>query len=290
MNAKPRGLMTLDVEDWEHANFSQLAGKGAELATAVRARAYAMDANTDAWIRLLGEARARSTCFVLGEFAERYPSAVRRLAEAGHEIASHGATHDLVYDMTREGFREYLKRGLGTVGEVTGKAPQGFRAPSWSVHPARTPWFIEELARQGVRYDSSLFPVKTPLFGHGEAPLKPYWEEGVLRVPVTVLTAMGFRLPFSSGAFFRLAPLPLIRLGLRRADRGGFPVMVVLHPRELDPEHPRLPLRGWEAKVHYARLDSTVPKLRSLLGEFQWESILDRYGSQLDTPGCPLDN
>jgi polysaccharide deacetylase family protein (PEP-CTERM system associated) len=286
----PQAILTLDVEDWEHANFAQLDGQERHLAEASRDRRYAMDANTDRWIELLGEVSARSTCFVLGDFARRYPEAVRRLARAGHEIASHGDTHHLVYRMDQSGFREYLKRGLGELGQLLGSAPVGFRAPSWSVSREKTPWFCEELARQGIRYDSSEFPVKTPLFGNSDAPLKPHREGGLLRVPVTVLTIGPVRAPFSSGAFFRLSPLALIRFGLKRAIRSGLPAMVVLHPRELDPAHPRLPLRGWEASVHYARLGSTEPKLRALLREFDWRSIRDVYGSVLDTAGPTLDN
>ncbi|MCM2280090.1 MAG: polysaccharide deacetylase family protein [Oligoflexia bacterium] len=278
---KPRGLLTFDVEDWEHANFRQLdsADVRASVAESVRERRYAMDRNTDAWIGLLGTAGARSTCFVLGEFAERYPDAVRRLQAAGHEIATHGASHDLIYRMSRTEFREYLRRGIGQVAELTGQAPKGFRAPSWSVDPVRTPWLCEELELQGIQYDSSVFPVKTPLFGERDSPLRPYREGKILRVPVTVLTLAGLRLPFSSGAFFRLAPLAMIRWGLRRAVRLRLPLMVVLHPRELDPAHPRLPLKGWERSVHYARLESTVPKLTSLLGEFRWSGILEELAS-----------
>src|SRR5437762_10874141 len=102
----PAATLTFDVEDWEHANFQQLRGREAEIAASADARRYAMDANVDRWIQILAETGATSTCFVLGEFAQRYPASVRRLAAAGHEIASHGATHDLVYDMTREQFRE----------------------------------------------------------------------------------------------------------------------------------------------------------------------------------------
>jgi polysaccharide deacetylase family protein (PEP-CTERM system associated) len=288
--ARPRGLLTLDVEDWEHANFSQLDALRAQIAGSVRSRAYAMDANTDRWIGLLAGSGARSTCFVLGEFARRYPQAVKRLAEAGHEIASHGDDHELVYRMTREGFREFLKRGMGELGGLLGRAPIGFRAPSWSVDSARTPWLPEELALQGLRYDSSQFPVRTPLFGEAGVPLKPHWDRGILRIPVTVLTAGPMRAPLASGAFFRLSPLPLLRFGLKRAVRQGYPAMVVLHPRELDPGHPRLPLTGWEAKVHYARLGGTVAKLQALLSEFEWNSIVQAFGSVLDTPGAALDN
>jgi hypothetical protein len=120
--------------------------------------------------------------------------------------------------------------------------------------------------------------------------VRPYWEGSLLRVPVTVLTAAGARLPFTSGAFFRLAPLGLITRGLERAARQGLPRMVVLHPRELDAAHPRLPLEGWEGWVHYARLATTVPKLRVLLRRFEWRSIGETFRRELDTPGSPLEN
>lgn len=281
------GLLTFDVEDWEHANFAQLSGARERIASDVRARKYRMDANTDRWISLLGAAGAKSTCFVLGEFARRYPEAVKRLSDAGHEIASHGATHDLVYEMEQARFRDFLRRGLEEVADVTGKAPHGFRAPSWSVDSRRTPWLCEELEAQGLRYDSSLFPVRTPLFGQGDSPLRPYWEGRVLRIPVSVLSIAGFRLPFSSGAFFRLAPLPLIRFGLARSASRSEPVMIVLHPRELDPEHPRLPLGGWESRVHYARLSTTVPKLESLLPLYRWPTISEAFSGTL--AGAPSD-
>ena len=279
----------MDVEDWEHANFFQLDPLKDQIAQSVRERRYSMEANTDRWIEILGVRGAKSTCFVLGDFALRYPKAVQRLAQAGHEIASHGAQHDLIYRMSQAEFREFLKRGLGILGEVTGRAPIGFRAPSWSVG-AKTPWFCAELEAQGIKYDSSEFPVKTPLYGQEGSSLRPYLVGKVLRIPVTVLTVGGLRVPFSSGAFFRLAPRFLIRLGLNRAARQGLPVMVVLHPRELDPGHPRLPLKGWEGLVHYARLGTTIPKLQAILEWFQWRSIAECYGSKLDTSSLPSDN
>lgn len=276
-SAKPTGLLTLDVEDWHHANFSQLDGHGSAIADTVKQRAYRMDAATDRWIELLGQ--NPSTCFVLGEFAEKYPEAVKKLHAAGHEIGSHSYSHDLIYRMTREQFREALARSLGVLGGLTGEAPRGFRAPSWSVD-GRTPWHCEELENAGIQYDSSEFPVRTPLFGVKGAPLKPYRVGKIWRVPVTVLTFMGVRLPFASGAFFRLWPGEVIRRGLRRAARRGEPAMVVLHPRELLPDHPRLPLRGWENWVHYQGLQSTEPKLRTLLPEFEWKTV-GRFVSEI---------
>src|SRR5262249_28668311 len=153
---------------------AQLDGQEAQIARSVRERRYAMDANLDRWIEILAQKKATSTCFVLGEFARRYPEAVRKLQKAGHEIASHGDTHALVYCMGQSEFVEFLKRGLGELQNLLGQKVLGFRAPSWSVDPVRTPWFCEELEKQGLRYDSSEFPIRTPLYGRGDAPLKPY--------------------------------------------------------------------------------------------------------------------
>jgi polysaccharide deacetylase family protein (PEP-CTERM system associated) len=269
-------IMTLDVEDWHHANFRQLRGKEGLILTSHRELRYPVTKNLDLWMETLAAAGAKSTCFVLGEFAQNYPEAVKKLATQGHEIASHSLTHDLIYEMTREQFREALKKALGILGNLTGKAPLGFRAPSWSVD-SRTPWFCEELERAGLRYDSSEFPIKTPLFGDSHAPTRPYQAGKLLRIPVTVIELGGARIPFSSGAFFRLAPLPMIRYGFRHALRKGKPAMAVLHPRELDPGHPRLPITGFESKVHYARLATTLPKLQAVLKMMKWTSIEEAF-------------
>lgn len=268
--------MTLDVEDWHHANFTQLKGREEEFRATADRTGYDMSKAIDIWIELTAETGARSTCFVLGEFAVRYPEAVRRLHEAGHEIASHSYSHDLIYEMTREAFAEQLRRSVDVLGDVTGKAPSGFRAPSWSVDRERTPWFAEELLAAGFAYDSSEFPVKTNLYGSSKAPLEPHRLGDLLRIPATAVYPLGpLRIPFLSGAFFRLVPAPLIRLGLKRMLRRGKQTMAILHPRELLAGHPRLPLEGWEGRVHYANLDSTIPKLRSVLRLADWSSIAE---------------
>jgi polysaccharide deacetylase family protein (PEP-CTERM system associated) len=278
--AAPIGLLTLDVEDWYHANFSQLRGREAEIRGAAASAAYAVEKNIEIWLDTLERFGARSTCFVLGEFAKAFPETVRRIHARNHEVASHGMTHDLIYEMRQLQFREWLAAALGMVGELTGRKPIGFRAPSWSVN-AETPWFCEELERAGIRYDSSEFPVRTPLYGAGDSPTAPYKQGSLVRIPVAPLELMGARIPFSSGAFFRLAPLAMIRFGLRRVIASGRPAMIVLHPRELDPAHPRLPLRGWERWVHYGRLRTTLPKLEAVLGMMRWDSIESRLDGLL---------
>lgn len=273
-----QGMLTLDVEDWDHANYAVLDARKSDVQRSVRSKMYAMDRNIDRWIEVLDRQGVKSTCFVLGEFAQRFPTAVIKLAQAGHEIASHSYTHDLIYQMTREQFRENLTRALGVVGDLVGKKPVGFRAPSWSVD-SRVPWFCEELERQGIEYDSSEFPIWTPLFGERGAPLMPYRVGKLVRIPVTVALVLGARLPFASGAFFRLSPLSFIRFGLNQARKAGRPCMIVLHPRELDPEHPRLPIGGISERIHYARLSTTLPKLEAVLTEGKWGTIASALAS-----------
>lgn len=273
-------VLTFDVEDWEHANYPELESRPEAVRESVKARAYRMDRNVETWIETLRAGNSTSTCFVLGEFAERYPHAVKKLHAAGHEIASHNHDHRLVHRLTQAEFRESLKRSLGVLGDLVGKRPRGFRAPSWSAD-ARTPWFCDELRAAGIDYDSSAFPVKTPLFGDPRANVRAWRENGLLRIPASVIELGGARLPFSSGAFFRLAPLNVIRWGLAQAKNGGRPVMVVLHPRELDPDHPRLPLAGWKRWIHYANLGSTLPKLEAILPLYRWRAIEEVYRDQL---------
>jgi polysaccharide deacetylase family protein (PEP-CTERM system associated) len=281
MELKPiHGILTLDVEDWDHANFSQLEYKRERISLSVRQQKYLMDSNVDLWMRTLEEFGAKSTCFVLGEFARRFPQSIRRLAEAGHEIASHGATHDLVYKMSQTQFREFLKKSLGPLGDLTGKVPLGFRAPCWSVDE-RTPWLCEELEAQKIYYDASLLPIQSPLKWK-RSPLRPFWEGKVFRIPASTLNLGPVRVPLANGAFFRLLPLHIIRYGFRRAALRHQPLMIVLHPREIDPLHPRLPLWGWEKMIHYSNLNQTLPKLRKLLAEIRWTNIDEYYRDEFE--------
>lgn len=274
-----KAFFTLDVEDWDHANYSQLAPLRAEISKGFYRKAYAMEKTMDRWMSLLEDHRVKATCFVLGEFARRYPSVVIKLKRAGHEIASHGYTHDLLSEMSRESFKEYLKQALGILGEITGDQPVGFRAPSWSADERRIPWFAEELEAQGILYDSSDLPVSIPPFNNGHLPTRPYRSGGVTRLPGSVVTLGKLRLPAGTGTFFRLFPRQWADYGLRQAMAQGRPPMIVLHPRELDPDHPKLPIRGLEGWTHYAFLKSTEPKLKWLFPRFEWGTLEDSLDS-----------
>lgn len=273
---KHSGILTLDTEDWYHANFSQLSQRQNETQQLIQNSSYNILRNIDLWIQLLDQYQAKSTCFVLGEFAQKYPDAIQRLSQQGHEIASHGHTHDLVYEMSQLQFRDFLKKSLTTLESITGTKVKGFRAPSWSVNLQQQPWFFDELLLQGIEYDSSTFPLKTGLFGDSNIPTQLQQasdHQSITRIFAPVLSLFGKRIPYSSGAFFRLFPKVFLNTALRHTLNTQQTPMMILHPRELDPHHPRLPLHGFENFIHYYNLSSTQKKLEHLLQLKNWEWV-----------------
>ena len=221
---------------------------------------------------------ALGTFFVLGWVARRHPGIIRDIRRAGHEIASHGMTHHLVYRMKREEFREYLKKGLGTVAALTGSVPQGFRAPSFSITPGRE-WALDVLIEEGYHYDSSLFPIRRPGYGYPAAAPDPHWLQRpagrVAEIPPTTLHCCGLRIPAAGGAYFRLLPYALTRAAFRSCERRGLPGTFYIHPWEIDPDQPRLDV-PWHTRIrHYGGLERTASRLDRLLGDFAFGPISD---------------
>ncbi|HZT34181.1 MAG TPA: XrtA system polysaccharide deacetylase [Bryobacteraceae bacterium] len=260
-------LLTIDLEDWYHANL--MDGK------VDRARAESrVEASTRRLLDLLEEAGARATVFVLGAVAERHPQLVRTVRERGHEIASHGYAHRLAYQQSPAEFEEDLGRSVECIEAASGVRPAGYRAPSWSI-TRRNLWALEIVRRAGFAYDSSIFPFRTFLYGIPGAPNRPFrirLSQGeLLEIPASTLTLGGVALPFSGGAYFRLLPAPLARAGFRSVARGGHPAMFYTHPWELDADCPRVKGLGAAAwLMHYAGAGRMPGKIRRLLGQFRF--------------------
>jgi polysaccharide deacetylase family protein (PEP-CTERM system associated) len=263
-------ILTIDVEEWYHLNYASM------VAHAHQTFESRVAANMEALLALLEEAQAKATFFFLGSVAEQYPSLVRATQQQGHEIASHGYGHELVYHQSREQFATDVRRSIEILQQASGQPVLGYRAPSWSISDA-TPWAYEVLADLGLRYDASLFPFRTYLYGDSRAPLRPFLRRvngGVLQVvPASVLNVGPLRVPFGGGFYFRLVPLWLTRLAVLIARRRGQAVVIYLHPREIDPEQPRLALPPVDRFVTYVNLASTANKLRRLLCHYPTKSI-----------------
>ncbi len=265
-----RNAMTVDVEDYFQV--------GAFAATISRADWDSLprrvERNTDRTLEMFSDCGALATFFTLGWVAERHPLLVRRIVDAGHELASHGYSHVRVDDQSEDEFRADAGRTRRLLEDVSGVAVTGYRAASFSIGRT-TPWAHRVLAEEGYRYSSSINPIRHDHYGMPDAPrvtFRPNGADGVVEFPMTTVRLLGRNLPCSGGGFFRLMPYGLFRLGIRRFNRvDANPAIFYFHPWEIDPDQPRP--GGLSAKArfrHYLNLDRMERRLRRLLAEFDW--------------------
>ncbi len=230
--------------------------------------------NTRRLLQVFTERNTHATFFVLGWLAERVPELVREVEDHGHEIATHGYSHTLLTQMTPSDFEADLKMALQMTRHCTSQNIVGFRAPSFTVTP-KTLWALPILAANGIRYDSSAFPISFhPDYGmpHGALSIHKIHDD-VLEVPLSCAEVFGRRIPCGGGGYFRLLPYTLTKFLLRRCNRQGRPVIFYLHPWEIDPGQPRVKLPWKQRFRHYYNLDKTLGRLEKLLKDFQFTTI-----------------
>jgi polysaccharide deacetylase family protein (PEP-CTERM system associated) len=226
--------------------------------------------------RLLNDHDSRATFFVLGWVAEREPELIRKLAAAGHEIASHGWDHRRVTEQNRSEFRASVRRTKQLLEDLTGTPVIGFRAPSFSIVPGLE-WALDILIDEGYQYDSSLFPVMRRGYGYARGRRDPHWlmrPGGALaEIPPATVRRMGVNFPAAGGAYLRLLPVGLVRTALLDSDRRGVPATFYIHPWEIDPDQPRV-ATSWPTRFrHYGGLARTANRLVRLLQEFRFQPI-----------------
>lgn len=260
--------MSVDVEDWFQVGaFERVIDKADWQTLSPR-----VERNTDAVLALFAEAGMTATFFTLGWVADRYPALIRRIVEAGHEIASHGWDHQRVFRMDAAMFRADLAKSRVALENAGGVAVTGYRAPSFSLDQ-RTPWAHAELAEAGYAYSSSVAPVAHDHYGWRDAPrygFRPLPDSALIELPVTVAQIAGRRLSIGGG-FFRLLPAALADFAVRQVNRAGQPALFYFHPWEIDPGQPRVTLAPLRSKLrHYSRLGAMAGKLRGLLERHDW--------------------
>ena len=271
-------IFSIDVEDWFN-----LSGTGAEPPPSEWDRLESrLELNFHGLLELLAEGGGTATCFVVGYFGKRFPQLIREAVAAGHEIAAHGYFHRLIYEMSPAEFYEDALATRKLLEDVSGAAVRGFRAPAFSV-TEQTPWFFEKLAEAGYQYDSSVFPAPHQTGGLAGGALAPYTvptAAGTLaEFPITTVRVLGQPMCFFGGGYLRLFPYPVIRAMGRKAQSEGRPIIFYVHPREIDPEQPRMRLSRRRRFTCYVNLKTTRPKIRHILRDFQVTSF-DAYLAQ----------
>jgi len=266
-------LLSFDIEDW----FQVENLKGAIDKKDWKEKELRVDKNTQKLLQILDENNTKATFFVLGWIAERVPELIFDIAGKGHEIASHGCEHELLYEIGEKKFREDIQKSKEILKNITGKNPIGYRAPSFSI----TDWAIEILREEGFIYDSSLFPADFhDRYGKIEGlevdPNKAVFKisENFYEITIPVLKFMNKKIPWGGGGYFRILPYQIYKRGIKKILNDYSSFLFYLHPWELDPTQPRIKKIKWHYKLrHYTGLKSTENKLRKLLTDFSFVPV-----------------
>jgi polysaccharide deacetylase family protein (PEP-CTERM system associated) len=266
-----KNVFSVDVEDWYHLKIDAIETWGDH--------ERRVHVGTDKLLAMLARHNIKGTFFVLSYVAETTPDVVRRIVEQGHEIASHGYNHQLVYRQTESQFEEDLKRSLGVLGELAGQPVRGYRASSFSVSP-KTPWFWDVLARNGLTWDSSTFPVLNAFYGGLKVSPKPHMvtSHDIVEIPIAPVGVAGCPVPFSGGFYFRLHSLAFLEWAERQLNKAGRPAIYYVHPWEYDPGQPHMDLPPHWRFFRYHRLAAMERATERVLarGAFQTMGELAR--------------
>lgn len=261
--------LSVDIEDW----FQVGAFENVIRRSDWDGLEHRVEANTDAVIDLFAQSGVKGTFFTLGWVAERFPALMRRIVDAGHELASHGYEHQRVFTMTADAFAADLKKTRALLEDASGTAITGYRAPSFSVD-ARTPWAHAILAEQGYSYSSSVAPVVHDHYGWPESPRfvwKPLADSELIEWPVTTARVAGRTVAAGGGGFFRQLPYGFSRWAVERMNADGAPAILYFHPWEIDPGQPRVAGASLKSRLrHYPGLGRMAGKLTRLLNDFAW--------------------
>jgi polysaccharide deacetylase family protein (PEP-CTERM system associated) len=230
-------------------------------------------------LELFASRQARATFSILGWVADKYPDLVRDIAAGGHEIASHGYWHQIVYSLTPDEFRADVRRSKDVLEQLVGVPVTGYRAPSFSI-TRKSLWALDVLIEEGYAYDASIFPVRHDRYGIPDAPRHSYTLERdgrvITEVPPSTMRVGGQNLAVAGGGYFRLLPYVWTQKGVARLNHHERrPAIFYLHPWEIDTDQPRLPVGLATRLRHYGNLGRTAGRLARLLDEFRFGTVAD---------------
>ena len=265
-------ILTIDVEDWymdmDISTWSSYEDRIVQ--------------STQKILEILDERNTKATFFVVGYVAEHFPELIEDIKDGGHEIATHGYSHTSIKKQTASEFEVDLLKSVRILEHITKDKIKGHRACEFSIDE-KTAWAIDILKKNGLKYDSSVFPVKTHLYGVSDAPLYPYHisssnitrnnpEADFLELPLSVykLPIVHKNIPVAGGFYLRFLPYWFIKHAMKKINKMGHPAIVYAHPREIDPKQPRIKELNW---LHYYNISSAEKKFKWLLKDFKFSSI-----------------
>lgn len=243
-----------------------------------------VDKNTHAILDLLDVYSVKATFFVLGWVAEHNPELVKEIDRRGHELASHGYNHRLVYELTPDEFRDDTRKSKKIIEDISGKPVIGYRATSFSI-TEKSIWSLDIISEEGFLYDSSIFPIRHDKYGMPNAKRFPHrislHANSIIEFPMSTFKLMGYQVPVAGGGYLRLYPWWFTDLAIRSInEKEKQPAIVYLHPWEIDVEQPRLNGHLFSKMRHYTNLHKTSSKVANILKHFSFKplsSFLNAY-------------
>ncbi len=268
-----RAILSFDIEEWFHPEvFNGVISPDSWEMLPSR-----VEENVDIILEILERHNVVATFFILGWVAERHPEMVKRIHRAGHEVASHGYAHRMITQMTPEEFETDLVRALQILRNLVDAPVAGYRAPTFSITP-HTLWALPILAKHGIQYDSSVFPIHHDRYGYPDAPRKPYIiyqenEKQIQEFPMPTVQIGKIRLPVGGGGYFRLYPLSLTNFLLKRAESQKITIIFYAHPWEFDLHLPSVALPLLSRIRHYSGIGKMKERLEQLLNRYEFTSF-----------------
>jgi len=263
--------LSIDLEDWyqgiETIRFSDWGNYESRVID-----------ETHKILSILKRFNVKATFFVLGYIAQEFPELIKEIVRDSHEIAIHGYSHRLVYKQSQKEFEEDIKKAIKAIRDSIDVEISGYRAPLFSITKDSL-WALDILVKNGIKYDSSIYPIKTYLFGIPESPCYPHEinlrdSRKIMEFPPATIRICGKNIPFGGGFFFRFWPYQFIRKALENINKNGNPAIIYLHPFEFDPDIPRIKGIPYKRRfTHYHNIKSTEKKFERLLGEFRFSTM-----------------
>lgn len=268
-----KNALTFDVEDWYQSTFNKSAS----------IREIVIE-QTSKVLDILSQANVHSTFFIQGLVAEAFPQVVREIHTNGHEIGTHGYSHEFVFNQTPSAFEEDLKKSIELLENITGNKIIGYRAPDFSI-TYRSLWALDILEKSGIIYDSSIFPIKNSRYGIPNFRRSFHYVKyngGLIEFPLSTVRIFGVNFPASGGGYFRLLPYTIIKSAISKINAEGMPVIVYMHPYEFDPydltkplaENEDLSTKLFKFKQNMNRSKSET-KLKCLLRDFTFTTVAE---------------
>jgi len=268
-------FLSVDLEDWHTSAYLRKY-------VTKRNKINRIDCNTKRILDLFDKVEVKATFFVLGSVAKENIDLIKEIHSRGHELASHGYSHTPLWDLNKQTFIDEIRKTNELLENISNKKTKGFRAPYASLNK-ETSWSIDVLEEEGFLYDSSIFPMKTPLYGEKNAPEEIYnicsknilhknEISNILEIPFTVYNNGGIKIPCTGGIYGRFLPFFILKNLLKKVEKQR-PINFYFHPWEIDENPPHIKAPFYNKFVSYYNSSKYLDKIESVLKSFSFTSF-----------------